>query len=454
MLKGETVKVVIIGGSVTYGADLPNRMEQRWSNYFNDIMNSGWYSGKFDVDNKGAGACNVDVWMYKLDLIKDADLVIVDLSVNDQGFELQALPHLYRSLVQLMDSMPNHPAIMFQQAFRTGNRDRHELDVHCPDPTQQGTCCNGFVYCKRWWDMQDFVAITLEKFGVPRVSYRDLAWPEFSNPPPVLDAWWNGMSHPDARAHMMMGKLMAYAVAMQIKDAHHQHLEEAQCALGQPLGTYVSSQNMDDTIRPICGVDPLAKLTAGETPDSGNAFPATTLDGRPVALSTFASPADEESPWRYFNDSQLKFGWILDVSKSQVAKRCHDDSSNKKWCGRAIDHSTISFKVKLSAAPRIQITFLKSHGDSMGAVSVWLDDRRDQVLRVPGYWTEQPVEYSVAHTLTLSPQPLVNMSALVVGDAAVLPALAEGEHMLHFSLPPTEHDKDQFKWKLLGITAC
>lgn len=218
---GEKIKVLIVGGSVTYGADLPDRMGQRWSTYFTQLLNSGWYTGGIDVVNIGVGACNVDVWMYKVNQMSDADLVIVDLTVNDQGFDLQALPHLYRSFIQLIDEQPNHPALLFHQAFRTANRDFNDIKGHCPDQNAYGTCCNGFYYCKRWWDMQDFVGVALNSFGVPFMSYRDLAWPVFESPPDNLNVWWNGMSHPDAKAHKMIAKLLAYGFMMQVKDAHH-----------------------------------------------------------------------------------------------------------------------------------------------------------------------------------------------------------------------------------------
>jgi hypothetical protein len=217
---GEKIKILIIGGSVTYGADLQDRMGQRWSTYFTQLLNSGWYSGGLEIVNIGVGACNVDVWMYKVSQMSDADLVIVDLTVNDQGFDLQALPHLYRTFVQLIDDQPNHPALLFHQAFRTANHDYNDINKHCPEEQSHGTCCNGFYFCKRWWDMQDFVGIALNRLGVPFMSYRDLIWPSYENPPGTLDIWWNGMSHPDYKAHRMIAKLLAFGVMMQVKDAH------------------------------------------------------------------------------------------------------------------------------------------------------------------------------------------------------------------------------------------
>lgn len=172
MAKSQDIEIMIVGGSVTYGADLKDRLNQRWSHRFEQIMNSGWYDGKIKINNKGVGACNIDVWIDRVPEFKSADLIIVDLSVNDQGFDLQALPHLYHSFIQLIDALPNHPALLFHQAFRTAKYDHGDIQAHCPKLEDQGTCCNGYLYCKRWWDMQDFVAIPLSQYRVPFISFR------------------------------------------------------------------------------------------------------------------------------------------------------------------------------------------------------------------------------------------------------------------------------------------
>ena len=35
------IEIVIMGGSMTHGADLQNRLNDRWSAHFDKIMNSG-----------------------------------------------------------------------------------------------------------------------------------------------------------------------------------------------------------------------------------------------------------------------------------------------------------------------------------------------------------------------------------------------------------------------------
>lgn len=52
MSRNETINVLVVGGSLTLGGgSLPNRLENRWSNKLDQYLNSGWYSGKFNVIN-------------------------------------------------------------------------------------------------------------------------------------------------------------------------------------------------------------------------------------------------------------------------------------------------------------------------------------------------------------------------------------------------------------------
>lgn len=46
---------------------------------------------------------------------------------------MQALPQLYNTFIQLLDRIPNHPAILFHQAFRTARYDTGDLNFNCPE---------------------------------------------------------------------------------------------------------------------------------------------------------------------------------------------------------------------------------------------------------------------------------------------------------------------------------
>lgn len=151
ILKSEHIRIVIVGGSMTYGADLPKRDKNKWSTLFHGILNSGWYSGTFEVHNIAIPATNVDTWTDKITSItigdstvgEVADIIIVDEQVNDQVFALEALPHLYHAFIKVLVDLPSHPAILFTQTFVTLGDAFNEIRKRCPRPDQWGGCCGG-----------------------------------------------------------------------------------------------------------------------------------------------------------------------------------------------------------------------------------------------------------------------------------------------------------------------
>ena len=66
--------------------------------------------------------------------------------------------------------------------------------------------------------MQDFASQTFDKLNIPYISFRDLFWPNYVEPPENLPTIWNGLSHPDKRAHKLFSKLIAFA--MELREAH------------------------------------------------------------------------------------------------------------------------------------------------------------------------------------------------------------------------------------------
>jgi hypothetical protein len=461
MQKNEPIKIMILGGSVTVGADLKNPSRQRWSTLFEAIMNSGWYQNKIEVINKAMPACNINSWVNMIHIFNGADLVIVDLSVNDQGFDLQVLPHYYATLIQLLDDLPNHPALLFQQAFRSALKDQKDINGHCPDSYM--TCCNGYYACKRWWDMQDFVAITLKKFHIPYVSYRDLVWPQYEQPPNTLPQFWNGMSHPDYRAHQLMAKLLSYGFMMQIKEAHHatycgqnhtndndnnnlniqHHLHHGQAYHAHLYSDrYVSLSSYDNTTKPLCP-QPLSSMLATDQPSSVSSFPLVT-------------PMPPMHSWQFYNDSKQKYGWIFETNQSMIHQICgtnNNNNNNNQVCDHAFELMTIGVKIHVSTiTPIIQIRYLKSYTNVMNDIQVHIDHYMNESIIIHGKW-DPP--YSVQHLLTISRERLTGYNGLIVGENMMIPSLSGGEHTLYFSIPKNAMiGNDGWKWKLIGVVSC
>lgn len=421
MENNEPINIHILGGSVTVGADLRDPRNQRWSKSFEDIMNSGWYSNRINVHNQGIAACNVNIWVDMVSKFTGADLVIVDLSVNDQGFDLQALPHYYSTLIQQLDNLPNHPALLFMQAFRSAQKEPREVQGHCPN--DYTTCCDGVMFCKKWWEMQDFVAIALQKYHVPFVSYRNLVWPDYNNPANNLNLFWNGLSHPDHKAHRLMAKLLSVGFMMQLRYAHR-----VDCTGPNKQQQYVSTASSDNSVRSACP-KPLVSMMAGDSPTSVSSFDV----------------ASSGSYWRFYNESKNKFGWILETNKTSLQSECESST----WCEKALPKHTLSLRIKLSDEnPVVQIRYLKSYASEMGSVKVWLDDNVNDAVELNSKW-DSP--YSVMHMATFSKEKL-KVNTLLLGETHLYQHLSGGEHLLRISGANVPDQK--FKWKLLGVTTC
>lgn len=440
MGQGGTVNIEILGGSATIGADLPRREEQRWSTKVQSILNNGWYNGTFTVTNRAIPACNIDAWIYQTTRFKEADLVLVDLSVNDQGFDLPVLPHYYQTLVQLLGDLPNHPAIMFVQTFRK-SKDPKEIERMCPGAEKNGKCCETVWWCKKWWDMQDFVTVTLKRYRVPYISYRDLVWPVYSNPPPTLAALWNGDSHPDAKNHALYGKMVAYGIMRQFMQAHAH--DAKRCAL-ESNGRYITGDDIDKTIVGICS-EARTKMFANES--------GTSIGNFRLSHSQESGEGQEYPPmWRFYNESGTKFGWILEQTEASFRESCAALSPLRiARCSNVLQRTTISFEVEFGANPTLQVAYLKSWSEDMGAAVLWVDNAPENNVTLESYWKD---EFSVTHYTTIISQTMANVSAIVMGEHFVVPSLKHGKHIVHIAAPSFAGRRGKYKFKLIGLTSC
>ena len=189
----------------------------------------------------------------------------------------------------------------------------------------------------------------------------------------------------------MIGKLIAYGFLMQLKEAQHSDQQCDDIPVAEQRG-YVSVADTDVSIQSICN-DPLTTLYAGETLQSVSTFQPHSIYNTSSTLSSELSSSSSSSSelsssssaitqqeqqqssvsspllqqtlssthslWRYFNDSQLKFGWILTTTAKEVNEQCGIHSI--VLCSTMIERSEIIFKIKLSEQPKIQISYLKSY---------------------------------------------------------------------------------------------
>ena len=450
---------------MTAGNDLADKVNQRWSARLSEYLSAnGWYDGpEINVTNVAVGACDVTCWYPRVATTLDrADVVILDLSVNDSVFnDIGVLPKLYTGLIELLYALPKRPALLFVTAFRTSNRDPADMHKHCPAAAdeltvdrrlglQQGSCCGGYYWCKQWYDMHNPPLTVLQHQGIPYISYRDLVWPDYRNPPENLPSYWNGLSHPDLHAHQLMAKAVAYMFMRQLETATEKagilaHLGAPICAdsTHPPLGSYG---------RPFVGnlSHPLTQMLATDSPSSKELF-------------TFSGPVP--TAWSFYNDTGSKYGWILEPDVSGLAEACGaanfktamdsgSGPSSVAICESAVASTTLTIPVTLSSNPVVVISYLKSYKPYMGSVVVWVDDDRLTNVTLDGRWDN---DFQLTQTAALSgtSQDAGESYALWL-PTMWLPTLQPGEHTISIALDTSRllpKSGPKYMWKLLGISS-
>lgn len=241
-----------------------------------------------------------------------------------------------------------------------------------------------------------------------------------------------------------MAKLISYGMRSLIEEAEHVkgcHEKESE----RYMSKHGDTEERLKVALTVCPV-PLLKLQASLEPSSESDF-------TPHIVKSTAS-------WRFYNDTGLKYGWILDATQEQLkAANAACPSSRRRLqnrerirraaaCEDFTASSRLSFKMTFGATPVLQLSYLKSYTDNMGSVRVWLDDDMSQFVDLPSKWDDP---YSVAHYTTLSATPL-NVSTYALGEWRHLPTLTSGLHTVHIG--PVPFGGENFKWKLYSITSC
>ena len=89
-------------------------------------------------------------------------------------------------------------------------------------------------------------------------------------------------------------------------------------------------------------------MHASDRIESVNSFKLLSHDNCSHAFAARTAVTDDhELQWRYYNDSRLKFGWILEINRNDFESRklCSDNGSLFTWCDRALDFYRLSLEV-------------------------------------------------------------------------------------------------------------
>jgi hypothetical protein len=397
--------------------------EINWAENLQIILNSGWYESLFGLDNDALGGCGIDYFIENISerTLGLADLLILDFSVNDFTIPLETLTSHYYAFIQFISELQNPPAMFFHLTLRLPMPSLNYDDVI------KEMLSTGSV----WWKMHDHATAAMEHFGVPYISYRNLIWPNFDQPPKNLLSYWQDV-HPNGNVHLLAGKLISYGILRLVQDSIAADQSQSNCT-NKP---YVTNDNRNGSLKLWCP-KPIEMMEAGLSMPNHRTFKIVNRHRR-----------FETHNWRYFADSKNKFGWIMLFNCSSTTYRhCHDGTV----CQAYEDAHTLSIKVSVGENPLVRIGYLMSYA-TMGKVRVWLDDDRDNFIVIDAQWSLQT---SITRFALISSKPLkpADMFQTSIRSYYVLDNLTPGTHIVRFT-PHGWMVGTNFKWKLTQIATC
>ena len=376
--------IVVIGGSVTTGVrDFPeddddddndDKVEEDGDDdddyydddgyYYDDTFNIAfpkkledflqyqWKNTEIKVINIAEGGADEDTWLGKLDQIMefDPDIILVESAVNDQcdydeqDEQFEYVNRTSFSLLNLLMNLPQHPAVISVEFFRTAYKDEEDAESHCDEYVEELTSDPECFYCPQWWKPQTWRQEARTYNSVSHASYRDAVWPILEKPPEKLcSEYWNGLSHPQIGVHVMMAStiLFQFLVVMEKRNVLLQLSSEREKQERLQNRTD-GGLKMIDPPRNIC----FNHITAYRAVQ-GNANDPFGSDSRYSDLC-----------WSFRADVRNKYGWVCEVM------------NNTDPIGDEYLH--LSKKIHIGGDRKLIISRLVSYDDRMATARVWL----------------------------------------------------------------------------------
>lgn len=184
-IKGETVTIGVIGGSITNGTGA-SASSKKYAERFKTWWKSTFPNSTLTFINAGIGATDSMIGVHRADadlLCKNPDLVIVEFSVNDTASKSSLYRESYESLIRKILKKNNNPAVICLALFN-----------------QEGTT------------MQTVHYQVAKHYDVPMISYINAIWP--SNATKIYS--WSEIGadnvHPNDTGHAVISELLIYYI--------------------------------------------------------------------------------------------------------------------------------------------------------------------------------------------------------------------------------------------------
>lgn len=350
--RGEQITIALLGGSVSTGhGAIPGvgphqygaiAFDNQWHQFVMRYLRSTYQNVIFKNGARPAVDSSYFAWCYTTYIDTDADLVMIEMAVNDENTETSAVAseELLRSILQL----PNSPAVIYVDSFALRTK------------SGRGGMTNGA-------DAHDFLS---NFYDVPQISIRNPLLPELLRNASLAQPFFNGDGrHIAAPLHEMLGDMVVG------------YLQEEHCRVvkNQPLGPeLLRTENELWPGRSSLGIVP--KLPTWANWNDQTTYPvnpplckvagSTMLPSKPTAF-TLTSWKDEKFYW--------EGGWDSSTPDPVV---------------------TFDIEVKPGALGEIAIGYLRSHQYNLGKA---ICSVAGQSVTLDGTWKRK---VSLAQTATIA----------------------------------------------------
>lgn len=181
---GKSVKIGVLGGSITGGAAASS-----WDKaYGKNLVN--WWEAQFpkcqvEYYNAGIGSTGSIIAAHRAYddlLVNEPDLVVVDFSVNDSGTATDK--EAYESVIRQVLKSKNSPAVIIISFMSEGGHNYQDMHLEIA-----------------------------KHYDLPMISYRDALWPEMEDGRYIWSEFYPDYIHPNNRGHKLAADLIVHYIA-------------------------------------------------------------------------------------------------------------------------------------------------------------------------------------------------------------------------------------------------
>ncbi|WVQ77182.1 hypothetical protein IAR50_006865 [Cryptococcus sp. DSM 104548] len=393
ILRGESLTIAAIGGSITKGHHV-DKSEIWFHRFWEWLRDFAGESVEIVEINGAAPATGSDYFSFcfPLHIPSNSDLVLVELAVNDEGIleHIENMENLIRGLLDL----PNHPAVMLVEAMAFsgggmgGGGGRMHLPVaqyyDVPVINHRHPLVSHFArhpqlvepyFTKDWWQNPDkrhinprghrdlgmlvasfFKDVACEMFAEPTFSVQPspsfplLLSQAMSQPPQTSDPAEADAEDEKRRLQEALWPEQAKSWRRPVKE-------------GEEVGELMPS--LWSTPQDY-GILPRLRVLEGWNPDTAYATPPF----HPTCLSTRSKePRFNLTP--SYND-----GWEYWI---------HPEHLDKPYMVAREPGARVSFELE-TAVGVVKMYALKSKTFGLGTIECWADEERDKAEKIVGWW--------------------------------------------------------------------